>query len=61
MLDDLWTAFTLYLILEGLLPALMPGRWREAMRTMSQQDPRVIRVAGIVTMVAGAFLLHLTG
>ncbi|MCG8465730.1 MAG: DUF2065 domain-containing protein [Xanthomonadales bacterium] len=61
MLDDLWAAFALYLILEGLLPALVPERWREAMRAASQQDPRAIRVAGIATMVAGAVLLHLLG
>lgn len=61
MLDDLWAAFALYLILEGLLPALMPERWREAMRSISQQDPRLIRVAGIVTMLSGAFLLHALG
>ena len=61
MLDDLWAAFALYLILEGLLPALMPERWREAMRSMSQLEPRLIRIAGVVTMLAGAFLLHALG
>jgi len=61
MLDDLWPAFALYLVIEGLLPALMPERWREAMRAVSQTDPRVIRIVGIITMLAGAVLLHLMG
>lgn len=60
-MDDLGAAFALYLILEGLLPALMPRRWLEAMRSVSEQEPHLIRVVGIVSMVAGAFLLHLMG
>lgn len=60
-MDDLWAAFALYLILEGIVPALMPERWRQAMRLMSEQDPRLLRRFGIAAMVAGAVLLHLLG
>lgn len=61
MFEELWPAFALVLIIEGLLPALMPQRWRETMRSLSEADPGVIRIVGVVSMLAGAFLLHLMG
>ncbi|MDA3933387.1 MAG: DUF2065 family protein, partial [Gammaproteobacteria bacterium] len=31
MVEDIWRALALVLIIEGLLPALTPLAWREAM------------------------------
>ena len=58
MLNDLMTAFALMLIIEGLLPMLAPQAWQRAMQELSRNNPKTIRVGGIVSMLAGAFLLH---
>ncbi len=61
MLDDLWAAFALLLILEGLLPALVPHRWQEAMQHLSRLDVWHIRVFGVASLVLGAVLLKFGG
>ena len=52
------TAFALMLILEGLLPTVAPQAWQRAMQELSRHHPKVIRIGGIVSMLAGAFLLQ---
>lgn len=55
--QDLLAACALYLVLEGLLPALAPARFRAAMRAMAETDERALRMIGIGSMIAGALLL----
>jgi uncharacterized protein YjeT (DUF2065 family) len=55
---DLLTALALVLIIEGLLPLLAPARWQKAMQELSRYNPRVIRIGGIISMLAGAVLLQ---
>jgi hypothetical protein len=57
--NDLWAACALYLVLEGLLPFANPGGMKRALAQLSQLDDRVLRVAGLLSMVAGAVLLYL--
>ena len=57
--NDLWAACALYLVLEGLLPFANPGGMKRALPQLSQLDDRVLRVAGLLSMVAGAVLLYL--
>lgn len=59
MWDDLLRALCLMLVLEGLLPAVAPLRWRTSVLILAQADPRTIRKTGIVCMLAGAGLLYL--
>ncbi|MBV1932196.1 MAG: DUF2065 domain-containing protein [Porticoccaceae bacterium] len=49
----------LVLVLEGILPFLMPGRWREMMLSLTQVDERSIRMIGFGSMLLGAGLLYL--
>ena len=56
--QDLMTALALVLIIEGLLPLLAPTAWQRAMQELSQYNPRVIRIGGIISMLAGAVLLQ---
>jgi uncharacterized protein YjeT (DUF2065 family) len=56
--QDLMTALALVLIIEGLLPLLAPAAWQRAMQELSQYNPRVIRIGGIISMLAGAVLLQ---
>jgi uncharacterized protein YjeT (DUF2065 family) len=56
--QDLLTALALVLIIEGLIPLLAPKAWQKAMQELSQHNPRVIRIGGIISMLAGAVLLQ---
>jgi len=54
---DLLAAFALYLILEGLLPFLSPQSWKQALAQMTQLSDQQMRIFGLISMVAGLFLL----
>jgi len=56
--NDLWAACALYLVLEGLMPFANPGGMKRALAQLSQLDERTLRVAGFLSMVAGAMLLY---
>jgi len=58
VLRDLMTAFALLLIIEGLLPMLAPQMWQKVMQDLSQSNPKIIRIGGIISMLAGAVLLQ---
>jgi len=55
--QDLWAAFALYLVLEGLMPFLNPGGMRRTLALLSQLDDRTLRIGGLLSMIAGAVLL----
>jgi uncharacterized protein YjeT (DUF2065 family) len=57
--SDLWAACALYLVLEGLMPFANPGGMKRALAQLSQLDERTLRIAGFLSMVAGAVLLYL--
>lgn len=57
--QDFLAAMCLVLVLEGILPFLMPGRWRDMMLSLAQVDERSIRMIGFGSMVLGAGLLYL--
>ncbi len=59
MVHDLLTAIALLLIIEGLLPMVAPRMWQKAMQELSAFNPRIIRIGGIISMLAGAVLLQL--
>ena len=50
-------AFALMLIIEGLLPFLAPGTWRETFRRITQLTDGQIRFFGLTSMVVGVLLL----
>ena len=58
MLQDLLTAFALLLIIEGLMPGLAPLAWQKYLREIARMNPRTIRIAGVASMLVGAFLLQ---
>jgi uncharacterized protein YjeT (DUF2065 family) len=53
----LLTAVALMLIIEGLLPFLMPVVWRETFRKLIAMSDGQIRFVGLTSMVAGLLLL----
>ncbi|MDT8449258.1 MAG: DUF2065 family protein [Wenzhouxiangellaceae bacterium] len=58
MLKDLLVAFALVMVLEGLLPALSPRGWCQAVEQLGALPDRTIRRFGVVLIVAGALLFH---
>jgi uncharacterized protein YjeT (DUF2065 family) len=55
---DLWAAFALYLVLEGLVPFANPGGMRRTLAMLSNLDDRTLRIFGLLSMIAGALLLY---
>ncbi len=58
MASEVLTALALVLILEGLLPVIAPTTWMKVMRDAIKMGPYGIRIAGIISMLSGAILLH---
>jgi uncharacterized protein len=55
----LLTAFALMLVLEGILPFLLPTVWREAFKRLTEMTDGQIRFIGLSSMLAGLLLLYL--
>jgi uncharacterized protein len=59
MAQILLMAFALMLVIEGLLPFLLPRVWRETFRRIIQFTDGQIRFFGLTAMLAGVLLLFL--
>ncbi len=57
--SDLLAALALLLVLEGLLPFLNPAATKRVFAQLSELGERELRVAGLVSMVAGLLLLFI--
>ena len=53
-------AFALMLVIEGVLPFLLPAVWRETVRRVSQLTDGQIRFFGLSSMLVGLLLLYFT-
>jgi len=53
-------AAALMLIIEGLLPFLLPAVWRDAFRRLTAMSDGQIRFVGLSSMIAGLLLLFLS-
>jgi uncharacterized protein YjeT (DUF2065 family) len=58
--NTLMTAVALMLVIEGLLPFLLPMVWRDAFRRLTEMSDGQIRFVGLTSMLAGLLLLFLT-
>jgi uncharacterized protein YjeT (DUF2065 family) len=56
---DLFAAIAILLVLEGLLPFLNPAGTRRVFEQLAQLAERELRIAGLVSMLAGLILLFL--
>lgn len=59
MWQELLTAMGLLLVLEGIFPFLRPDLWREGVRQIARMEDRALRIAGLVSMIAGVLLIYL--
>ncbi|MGH8742812.1 MAG: DUF2065 domain-containing protein [Burkholderiales bacterium] len=55
----LLTAFALMLVLEGVLPFLLPTIWRETFKRLTEMTDGQVRFLGLSSMLAGLLLLFL--
>ena len=59
MLDWVWGALALMLVLEGLLPFLSPTAWRQVFERALKLSDGQIRFMGLSSMLIGLLLLLL--
>ena len=52
-------AVALVLVIEGILPFLVPTIWRETFRKLTDMSEGQIRFLGLSSMLAGLLLLYL--
>jgi uncharacterized protein YjeT (DUF2065 family) len=52
-------ALGLMLVIEGILPFLNPRGFKQTLSAVVQANDRVVRVAGLASMVVGVILLYL--
>ncbi len=57
MWHDLLVAFSLVLVIEGIVPFLSPRGWRRLAYQVAQLEDRHLRIAGLVMMLLGLGLL----
>ncbi|MAY35868.1 MAG: DUF2065 domain-containing protein [Spongiibacteraceae bacterium] len=58
MWQELAVAISLVMIIEGLLPFIAPGRWREVILNVAHSNDRQIRIIGLISMLSGLALLY---
>lgn len=59
MWSELLMAGGLLLVLEGVLPFLSPGRFRQALLNFAAVEDRWMRVIGLISMIGGLLILNL--
>ena len=59
MWHDLLVAVALMLVIEGVLPLLNPGGFKQTLRLVAQSEDRVVRYGGLFSMLGGVILLYL--
>ena len=60
MNSTLLTALGLMLVLEGLLPLLLPQAWRDTFKRMIELKDGQLRFVGLISIVGGLVLIWLS-
>jgi uncharacterized protein YjeT (DUF2065 family) len=55
--ESFLAACALVLVLEGLLPFLAPGTWREAFRRLTELSDGQLRFVGLISIAIGIIVL----
>ncbi len=58
-MHELLIATALLLVMEGVWPFLSPASFKRALITVASEGDRPLRMAGLISMVAGVALLYL--
>lgn len=57
--SDLWAALALVLVIEGLMPFLVPSAFRRTMASVARLADGQLRTVGLVSILLGIGLLYL--
>ena len=57
--NDLWSALALVLVLEGVMPFLLPASYRRTMANVAQLPDGQLRSIGLISMALGLLVLYL--
>jgi uncharacterized protein len=58
-MQDYWLiGFALMLVIEGIMPFLLPSVWRDYLRKLAALTDGQLRFVGLTSMLAGLLLLH---
>ena len=58
MWNEIGIAFSLMLVIEGIIPFLYPGRWRKLVATLAEISDTSLRLIGLGSMITGIVLLY---
>ena len=58
MWQDLLVGIALVLIFEGILPFLSPTNYRRTITLAAQMNDKTMRTVGLISMLAGLFVLY---
>ncbi|HEV2321361.1 MAG TPA: DUF2065 domain-containing protein [Gammaproteobacteria bacterium] len=58
MLVPFLSAVGLMLVMEGIMPFLNPRTFRRTLAAVAQAEDRVLRIVGLLSMLAGVALLY---
>ena len=59
MWQDIFTAFGLYLVIEGMIPFVGPNRFRQAVTEIAKFSDSHLRATGLTVMILGIVLLFI--
>jgi len=59
MWQELGIAFSMLLVIEGVIPFLYPQRWKNMVQALAQIDNKSMRMMGLISMLLGTGLLYL--
>ena len=59
MWQDVFTAFALYLVIEGMIPFVGPNRFRQAVTEIAKLSDNHLRATGLTVMIAGIVMLFI--
>ena len=54
---EILTAVALLMIIEGMLPFVGPGRYKQLVAQIARLDDNQLRMFGLISMIAGLLLL----
>ena len=59
MMQDLLTGFSIYLVIEGMIPFAGPKLFRQSVVRIAQMDDTTLRFTGLVVASIGLIMLYL--
>ena len=59
MWQDLLTGFSIYLIIEGMIPFAGPNLFRQSVVRIAQMDDTSLRLTGLTVAVVGLIMLFI--